>query len=300
MKIFDLHSDILYDLYVHKTKKGYSNRFIDYHWPQLNSSLVEGGIWALYSPDDFDLDKAVQIALSALPNDAYSAFKVVLGFEGLRNLTSVDDIERFYNLGFRHASLTWNEENRYATGVKGDPNRGLTAEGKKLLNKMDELGMIVDLAHLNEKSFYDIINTGCRNIIFSHGNLKSLCNHPRNLTDDQVKALKQVDGLLGLTLAGNFVTKKKEEQTVDHFLDHLDRAVELIGVENVAFGFDFMDYFTEDFPDSNLRDVTDVRYVHLIVKEMRRRGYSTDNIAKIGCNNFYSRYQSKIYRSEKI
>ncbi|MDD4077963.1 MAG: membrane dipeptidase, partial [Bacilli bacterium] len=109
-----------------------------------------------------------------------------------------------------------------------------------------------------------------------------------------------VDGLLGLTLAGNFVTKKKEEQTVDHFLDHLDRAVELIGVENVAFGFDFMDYFTEDFPDSNLRDVTDVRYVHLIVKEMRRRGYSTANIAKIGCNNFYSRYQSKIYRSEKI
>ena len=299
MKIFDLHSDMLYDLYAHKIK-GVSNRFIDYHWPQLNSSLVEGGIWAFYSPDDFDLYKAVQIALSALPDNVLSSFNVVLGFEGLRNLASVDDIERFYRLGFRHASLTWNEENRYATGVKGNPNRGLTTEGKKLLNKMDQLGMIIDLAHLNEKSFYDIIDIGCRNIIFSHGNLKSLCDHPRNLTDDQIKALKQVDGLLGLTLAGNFVTKMKEEQTVDRFLDHLDRAVDLIGIENVAFGFDFMDYFTEDFPDSNLRDVTNVRDVHLIIGGMRMRGYSTDYIEKICYKNFYSRYQSKIYRSEML
>lgn len=297
MKIFDLHSDILYDLYAHCIK-GNNNRFNDYHLPQLSDSIVEGGIWALYSPRDFDLQAATKLALSAIPKTIYSRYQIVLGFEGLRNLPSSGSIEDYYKIGFRHASLTWNEENRYATGVKGNPNRGLTASGRRLLHKMNDLDMIVDLAHLNEKSFYDVIAFGCRNIIFSHGNLKSLCNHPRNLSDDQLKALKEANGLLGLTLAGNFVAKNKAEQTVGRFLDHIDMAVRLIGIDNVAFGFDFMDYFTEDYPDSNLRDITDVRFVYKIVDGMRQRGYNEIEIAKITYMNFYNRYQTKIYRSE--
>lgn len=298
MKIFDLHTDILYDLYIQK-EKGVEGRFASYHREQLKSSPVVGGIWTLYSPDDFDLKTAVATALSELPAPAFSEFEIVLGFEGLRNLPAAPEIEYFYRLGFRHASLTWNEENRYATGVKGDPDRGLTAEGKRLLDKMDELGMIVDLAHLNEKSFYDVIARGPRNVIFSHGNLKAVCDHRRNLTDEQVKALKNAGGLLGLTLAGNFVSRKREEQTLEYFLNHLDHAVKLIGVDNVAFGFDFMDYFTEEFPESNLRDVVDVTRAGLIVEGMRRRGYGEEEIAKICYKNFYNRYQDKIIRRKE-
>jgi len=297
MKIFDLHTDILYDLYT-SWQKGESNRFTKYHLPQLNNSLVVGGIWTLYSPEDFDLKEAVKISLAALPKETFSNFLVVLGFEGLRNLLEPEDIQYFYDLGFRHASLTWNEENKYATGVAGYSKRGLTTEGKRLLKKMNELDMIVDLAHLNEKSFYDIIDFGCKNIMFSHGNLKALCDHRRNITDEQLKALKAVDGLIGLTLAGNFVTKEKDQQTTEKFLDHIDRAVELVGVDNVSFGFDFMDYFTEEFPDSNLRDIKDVRDVHIIVNGMRKRGYQEEEISKICYDNFYRRYKSKIYKGE--
>lgn len=295
MKIFDLHTDILYDLYEQKSK-GVSNRFVSYHLKQLQSSPITGGIWAFYSPDDFDLEAAVATALSELPASTFAEFEIVLGFEGLRNLPAPAAIDHYYHLGFRHASLTWNEENRYATGVKGDPGRGLTALGKTLLDKMDELGMIVDLAHANEKSFYDIIAHGPRNIIFSHGNMRALCDHPRNLTDDQAKALKAAGGIVGLTLAGNFVAKKRDEQTVERFLDHLDHAVKLIGVESVTFGFDFMDYF-EEFSTSNLTDVTDATKVNLIVAGMRRRGYTEEEIEKICYKNFYDRYQDKMIRS---
>jgi membrane dipeptidase len=101
---------------------------------------------------------------------------------------------------------------------------------------------------------------------------------------------------VGLTLAGNFVAKKRDEQTVERFLDHLDHAVKLIGVESVAFGFDFMDYF-EEFSTSNLTDVTDATKVNLIVAGMRRRGYTEEEIEKICYKNFYDRYQDKMIRS---
>lgn len=295
MKVFDLHTDILYDVYTYALA-GDLERFTDYHLPQLKESIVTGGIWTLYSPDKFDLLEAVKLALSALPENALSLFSVVLGFEGLVNLKNYEDIVLFYNMGFRHASLTWNEENAYATGVAGNPDRGLTAEGRKLIEKMDELGMIIDLAHLNEKSFFDILHTGRKNIIFSHGNIKSLRNHRRNLSDDQLAALKEAGGLLGLTAAGSFVAEKKEERTADNFLNHVDKAVAIMGIDNVGFGFDFMDYFTEDFPDSNLRDVPDVTHVSLIVNGMGRRGYSKEEINKICYDNFYKRYKTKLYK----
>ena len=157
-------------------------------------------------------------------------FKVVLGLEGLRNLENVSDIDKLYEMGFRHAMVTWNEENKYATGAKANPERGLTEEGKKLYKRMQELGMIIDLAHLNEKSFYEALEVVDKNIIYSHGCLKKFCGHVRNVTEDQMKALKKVDGLLGLTLANNFVNSDKEKQDLEHFLDHVDEAVKVMDV----------------------------------------------------------------------
>jgi len=297
MKIFDAHSDMLYDLYT-KSIKGIKNRFLDYHVPQLKSSLIKGSVWTMYSPDDFDLIQAVKIAIEEIDLKELPDFKVILGLEGLRNLKAVEDIEVLYNLGIRHAMLTWNEENRYATGVKGEKDHGLKKEGIRLLKKMEELDMIIDVAHLNEKSFYEVLEVTNKNIIFSHGNVKSVCDHPRNLTDDQLKRLKEVDGLFGLTLAGNFVCGNKDEQDSEHFLNHLDKAVEIMGIDNVMFGFDFMDYISE-FPNSNIKDVPNATYAHLIVEGMRHRGYNDTDISKICYDNFYNRYHDKIKEFKK-
>jgi membrane dipeptidase len=294
MKIFDTHSDMLYDLYTKKIS-GVNNRFTDFHVPQLLKSDVWGALWTMYSPDDFDLLESLKIAIGEIDMKKLPKFEVMLGLEGCRNLPNWEDIDKVYGLGIRHAMLTWNEENKYATGVAGDPARGLTEEGKKLLKEMERLDMIIDVAHLNEKSFYDVLNFTHKNIIFSHGNLKSLCDHRRNLTDDQLKALKDAGGMIGLTLASNFVSKKPELQDLEHFLGHVEKAIAIMGVDNVMFGFDFMDYLS-DFPNSNIRDLADATKTPGLITGLSRHGFSEKNIQKICYDNFYKRYRRHIHK----
>lgn len=291
-KVFDTHSDMLYDLYTNK-EKGVKSRFDTFHVPQLLNSNVGGSIWTMYSPDDFDLINACKTALAEINIKKLPGFKVILGLEGLRNLKSVEDIEVLYNLGFRHAMLTWNEENNYATGAKADPNHGLKPEGIRLLKKMEELDMIIDLAHLNEKSFFEALAVTNKNIIYSHGNCRTLCDHVRNVTDEQMIALKKVDGLLGLTLASNFISRKEEEQTMDKFIEHLRYAIKFMGIDNVCFGFDFMDYLS-DFPNSNLPAVNNASLVHVLIEAMAQAGFTNEEINKICYANFYNRFKDKI------
>ena len=296
VKIFDTHSDMLYAL-DRKLKAGVENHFEDYHVKQLKGSVIAGGLWTMYSPDDFDLVEGLKNALKQIDMSKLPGFKVILGLEGLRNLKTVEDLDEIYEMGFRHAMVTWNEANHFATGARPganvDPNRGITEEGKRLYKRMQELGMIIDLAHLNEKSFYEALEIVDKNIIYSHGLCKALCNHPRNLTDEQMIALKKVDGLFGLTLANNFVSPNKSEQDLEHFLDHLDYAVKFMSIDNICFGFDFMDYLSE-FPNSNIVDVPDATKAYRIIDGMRRRGYSEEDIKKVCYQNFYERYKDKI------
>lgn len=295
MKIFDTHSDMLYDLYK-RTLNGEATRFTDFHVPQLKNSLVRGAVWTMYSPDDFNLIEAVKIALGKIDLREFKDFNVLLGLEGLRNLEKWEDIEVLYNLGFRHAMLTWNETNKYATGVAGEKESGLFSDGKKLLSKMMELGMIIDLAHLNEKSFYEVLEYvgNYDKLIYSHGCCKAITDHRRNMTDEQMRALKKVDGLFGLTLANNFVSRNKDEQDVVHFLNHVDRAIEIMSEDNVCFGFDFMDYLSE-YGNDNISDVANATLVYRIVEGMRNRGYSEERIEKICWKNFYNKYKDLLY-----
>lgn len=291
-KYFDTHCDVLYDLYTRK-KEGIENRFEDFHVPQLLKSDVRRAIWTVYSPNEFDLIEACKIALEQIDMKKLPGFEVILGLEGLRNLKKVEDIEVLYNMGFRHAMLTWNEENEYATGAKADPTHGLKPKGIDLLKKMQDLDMIIDLAHLNEKSFFEVLKVVNKNIIYSHGNIKALCNHVRNVTDEQMLALKAVDGVLGLTLANNFVSEKKEEQNLDKFIEHVKYAVRVMGIDNVCFGFDFMDYLTE-FPNSNLEEVSGAHLVYRITEKLVEAGFNPEEIDKICMQNFYRRFKDKI------
>jgi membrane dipeptidase len=290
MKIFDIHSDLLYDLY-QAVNKGIKNRFVDYHVPRFLNSPVKGGVWTLYSPVEFDLLAAVKSAIPEIKLNLLSDFQIILGLEGLRNL-KLEDLDELYKLGIRHAMLTWNEENIYATGVRGKSSRGLTKLGKALLSRMEELDMIIDLSHLNEKSFYDVLEVSNKNIIFSHGNLRDLCNVPRNLFLEQMKSLKEVDGIIGLSLVKYFISEDPEKQNLDFFLNHLDRAVEVMGVDNLAFGFDFMDYFPNT--DDNISEVPDITHLGLLIDGMKKRGYSETDIKKISYENFYQRFKDKI------
>ena len=155
-------------------------------------------------------------------------------------------IDEYYEYGARHASLTWNEENKLATGVRGDSNRGLTQIGKKAVKKMQDKGMIVDVSHLNDKSFFDVIDITSSPIIASHSNSRALCNSMRNLTDEQLKAIRDVNGVIGFNSYKGFIDENKEKQNINRGIDHIKYIADKIGIDHIGIGFDYNEYFEDE------------------------------------------------------
>lgn len=292
-KIFDAHTDILYDIYVYGKHRNKA-RFVDYHLPQLQKSVIKGGIWTLYSPEEFDLLDALKESISLIDFSKLNDFQVILGLESIRNVKDFNELSEIYKLGIRHAMLTWNEENKYATGVNGPKERGLTEEGKKVLDFMIEHDMIIDVSHLNEQSFYDVLNYTNHNILASHSNIKTLCDHRRNLDDNQLKRLKEANGLLGLTLVGSFISSNPFERTLRKFVEHIKYAVDFLGIDNVCIGFDFMDYF-DDSVGKNIDELETAESSYKLIEALYNASFTSEEIAKITYENFYRRFKRQIY-----
>lgn len=289
-KVFDAHSDILYDVY-QSSLKGDFKRFDEYHLKQLENK-INGGIWTLYSPNEFDLLEAIRVSKSLID---LNKFEVVLGLEGLRNLKQVSDLKELYSLGFRHVMLTWNEANDYATGIKGPKDRGVTLLGYKVLDFLVEHDMIIDLSHLNEQSFYDVLNYTNKNIIVSHSNIYELHEHPRNLKLEQLKKLKEANGMLGLTLVGSFLSDNFEERTLDEFVKHLKYAIDIMGIDNVCFGFDFMDYFNSP-QTSNLEELKSANEINNLFRILIKHGFENSEIEKLTYYNIYNKFKKNIIK----
>ncbi len=291
IKVFDAHTDILFDVYK-ASLKGDLTRFKDYHEPQLKGN-IKGGIWTVYSPDEFDLYEALKTSKQLVDLKGY---EVILGIEGLRNLHSLEDYQKIYDLGFRHSMLTWNESNKYATGISGDTNRGVTKEGYELLDFMINHDMIIDLSHLNEKSFYDVLNYTNKNILVSHSNLKRYCDHVRNLSDEQLLKLKEANALVGLTLAGAFIHKDEDKRTLDTFMLHLKDLINIMGIDNVCFGFDFMDYFNYSNRMPNIYELPNASHIGKLIDKLYENNYSTEEIEKLTYYNIYNRFKRHIFK----
>lgn len=289
MKIYDTHSDIFSNLY-ERIKNGEQNVFEKYHLNDLKKGEVAGGIWVVYSSRDFDVIEAYKIAL-----EEYAPYKeqfdVVYGLEGLRNVKTLEELDTLYKMGIRHASLTWNEENHLATGVKGSTDRGLTELGKQFLDYMASHKMIVDVSHLNEKSFYDVIDYKPPLLIASHSNAAKLSVHMRNLTDEQLVALRSAGGLVGAVAARNFVSRDSQKQNIKGLVDQIEYLVKIMDVDHVMLGLDMMHYLIDyspkpNQPNDNLDDLTKHADSQAIVAELKSRGYQDEDIEKICYKNF--------------
>ena len=282
--------DIFDNLYT-RTKEGVKDPFLEYHLNDLKEGNIVGGIWVIYSENDFDIIEAYKTALKVYEpykND----FDVILGLEGLRNVPNLDTFDILYKMGIRHAMLTWNEANHLATGIKGNPEYGLTTLGRKFIRYMNEHNMIVDVSHLNEKSFYDVLEEKPKILIASHSNAYELSNHPRNLKDEQLVALRDAGGMIGVVAARNFVSREKEKQNIKGFVDQIEYIVEIMGIDNVMFGFDMMN-FLDDFDNSNLDDLKSHADVLKVVEELKTREFSEEDIDKI-CYKNYLRLKERV------
>ena len=174
--------------------------------------------------------------------EAIKAGKVAfwLGIEGGEPVESLDVLEILYFLGLRVLTLTWSLRNQIGDGVFERTNGGLTNFGVEVVGKAEELGIILDLSHINEAGFWDTLDVTGFPVIASHSNAKALCDNPRNLTDEQIKAIAERDGVIGAVAIPAFVDKEKP--TIEKYVEHIEYMVNLVGYKHVGLGFDFVYY----------------------------------------------------------
>ncbi len=137
-------------------------------------------------------------------------------------------------------TLTWNRKNCVGTGVFCDEDEGLTKFGEEVVKVMNELNMIIDVSHLNEKGFWEVMNLSKKPVIASHSNSYSICSHKRNLKDEQLIAIKEKGGLIGINLHLPFLSKDENRDCgFEYILRHIDYIINLIGSNNICLGCDF-------------------------------------------------------------
>ena len=185
----------------------------------------------------------------------------------------------FHKLGVRMLSLTWNWRTPFADGVSASRAESkLTDLGVEALREMERLGIVYDVSHLSDSCFGDVADVKEGPFIASHSNCRAVCDHPRNLTDDMIKALADHEGVMGMNFAPAFVDREKA--TLERLVDHMDHIVDLVGADHVGLGSDF------DGIRSTPEGLEDASKMPNITRELVRRGYPDDDIEKVLGRNF--------------
>jgi membrane dipeptidase len=230
--------------------------------PQLRAGGVRVQVCALFSDEPDlperalrtallgvrELDRAVAQTPGAVAVRTARDLDAALAPGGLGLLLSLEGMEPlgydpglidvFCTLGVRMASLTWNRRNPFADGVAESPAGGLSQVGRALVDRMAALPLAFDLAHANEGTFFEVLErTGDRPVLVSHALCRAVCDVPRNLSDEQLRALAERDGVVGL-MALPFVVGE-DDPTIARLVDHVDHLARTIGVRHVCLGGDF-------------------------------------------------------------
>lgn len=163
----------------------------------------------------------------------------VLSLEGLDAIgEDVGKLQFAIDRGVKLVGLTWNYENAVAFGASENPNEGIKPFGKKVIQLLNEQDIIIDVAHLNKQGFYDLLPQA-NNIIASHCNSYTLCQHPRNLDDNQVEALVRHGGRIHVVFYPPFINEGKNTATINDLIKHIDYLRSLVGMEHIGLGSDF-------------------------------------------------------------
>ena len=271
--IFDGHSDLLFDV-TRRRLAGEDHVLERRHLQRLQAGRIGGlglSVWVTAEPDSFWMEhpewdgwrrteemmacaaaelaecpwlvpvRRAAEARKAREDGKRFAFLVIEGMEPVGD--RLERLEQYARWGIRVGMLTWNEENLLATGAGGDPDRGLTALGREALRRMQRLGILPDVSHTSDQTFWDILKQAEGPVIASHSNCRALCNVRRNLTDDQLRAIRDTGGVVGVNVYHRFVHTEPRQQTAAMLARHAAHMAEVMGPEHVACGFDFCEYF---------------------------------------------------------
>ena len=206
---------------------------------------------------------------------------IMLGIEnGLAIEHDLQNLEHFARRGVVYMTLCHNGDNDICDSAKGcNTHNGVSAYGAKVIEEMNHLGIIVDMSHASEKSFYDALDISNDPIVCSHSNCKSLCNVPRNLTDEQLKALADKGGVCQITLYHGFLRNNGKEADIRDVMEHLEHAIKIMGIEHVGLGSDFDG-------DGGIKGLANSSDMLTFTLELMRRRYNNHDIARIWGGNW--------------
>ena len=190
-----------------------------------------------------DIIKPVYSAQDVLENEKKGLLSSLLTVEdGVFIDGKIERVQEVYDMGVRLITLMWNFENSVGFPCSDEPEahlKGLKPFGIEVVEKMNELGMIIDVSHMSEGGFYDVARYSKKPFVASHSCARALCNHRRNLTDDQLKTLGNAGGIAGVNFECSFLKEGSNCATYDQIIEHLLYMKDKAGIDAVGFGSDF-------------------------------------------------------------
>jgi len=246
-------------------------------------------------------------------------YGVILGVQNLNILTGdLKNMELFYYFGIRTLQLTYNLRNLFGNGCTERKDEGLSELGIQAIKKMNDLGILLDLSHCGIQTTLEAIETSRVPVAFTHTFCRAIRDHDRGKTDEQLRVLRKNNGYMGILLVPDFLGDDKKEVSLNDFLDHVDHAVEILGVERVGIGTDHgisytsekvreaarekrgkeieewgvdslgwrRGHFKDESPQPFIQGYRDWRDFPNITKALRLRGYSSEQIIGILGQNF--------------
>ncbi len=320
--IVDLHFDMPMDLYEKRDRR---NVLATDYLPELEAGDIGVLGAAIYIEDRYMPEMSLRVALDQVSRlyaeaedsgclticksykeilDARKDRKIALliTMEGVEPLgTDLNLLRTFCELGVRAIGLTHARRNAAGNGgifaPSGSSGDGLTAFGRDVVQQCDALGVIVDLAHINPAGFEDILAITAKPPIVSHTNARKYYDIERNINDEQIKMIGERRGVIGVNSV--LVSPRKEEATIDRYIDHIEHVIDLIGINGVGIGFDFFEFIYRQWPESARKelaakfttpnfipDLSNHSHARNLTRRMIERGFGDEQIEKILRDNW--------------
>ena len=225
------------------------------------------------------------VGIAYTPTDLYSLKRagkkgIMLGIENGYGIgKDITNVERFRRKGVVYMTLCHNGNNDICGSARyNDDNLGVSAFGQQVIQEMNRVGMLVDLSHAGERTFYETLDISTMPVVCSHSSARALCNHPRNLTDDQLKAIAQKGGVVQVCLYSGFL-RSDQPATIHDAINHLNHMVHLIGVDHVGIGTDFDG-------DGGIIGCNDSSELINLTRQLMHETYTEEEISLIWGGNF--------------
>ncbi|EMA6344394.1 dipeptidase [Bacillus cytotoxicus] len=304
MKVFDAHCDVLFKLWKAKGEKDFQNDpKLHITFEQLQQRKGSIQCFAIYVPETVPYEERFQVALTMI--DLF--YNKILSMPGIQFIQTKEDIDRllkheigailtlegcevigndmmklrlFHRLGVRSVGLTWNYANLLADGALETRRAGLTSFGKRVVQELNTFRLWTDVSHLNEEGFWDMMEIA-EYPIASHSNCYKFCQHPRNLKDEQIRALIQKNAVIGINFVPEFLVNHRPAY-IDDILRHIEHICSIGGEKNIGFGSDF------DGITNMVVGIEAYRSYEQVINELCKR-YSETDVERFLYENFVDR-----------